>query len=254
MYYIYSITNLINKKQYIGRTKRPQRRLYEHFITAKSGKPNKFYNAIRKHGDSNFTFEIIAICGSEEESKIIEKEYIRIYDTVYSGYNTRFGGEGISKKDLALLWSDPNYIAKQSAAKKKHWANKEYRDRMCKQSKDKSNPEFLRSIARKNWEDPEKAKRMSQGRLTGRVPVVCLETLKKYGCLSEAERETGVKRRSIELNIKGRTFRAGKLHWISTNQDISKISAENMILDLENKRRERLCEIWRLRKNARNQS
>ena len=56
MYYIYSALNLINQKKYIGRSKRPERRFIEHLQLAKSGKLNKFYNAIRKHGEKQLCF------------------------------------------------------------------------------------------------------------------------------------------------------------------------------------------------------
>ena len=148
------------------------------------------------------------------------------------------------------MWKDSEYIKKQSDAKKKHWSNPEYRQKMSEMSKNKSDPVFLKQLAINNWKDPEKAKRMSQGRKTGRVSVLCLETLKKYDCLMDAERDTGTKRRSITLNITGETFRAGKLHWMKYSGEITKKEAIEKIIELEQKREERIKEIWRKRKEC----
>lgn len=157
------------------------------------------------------------------------------------------------KERVNSLWEDKEYIKKQSEAKKKHWSDPEYRKKMCESSKKTSDPVFLKNLAINNWKDPERAKRMSQGRKTGRVSVLCLETLKKYNCLMDAERDTGIKRRCITLNITGETFRAGRLHWIKYEKEITKEEAQKKILFLESKRKEKLIEVWAKRKeNARN--
>ena len=156
-------------------------------------------------------------------------------------------------KKVNSLWEDKEYIKKQSDAKKRHWSNPEYREKMCASSKRTSDPVFLKKLAINNWKDPERAKRMSQGRKTGRVSVLCLETMKKYDCLMDAERDTGIKRRCITLNITGETFRAGRLHWIKYEKEITKEESYNNILFLESKRKEKLIEIWAKRRaNARN--
>ncbi len=60
---IYKITNLINNKCYIGKTNNFKRRKSDHFrlATVEGHKEyNKtLYRAIRKYGQSNFSFEII---------------------------------------------------------------------------------------------------------------------------------------------------------------------------------------------------
>lgn len=156
-------------------------------------------------------------------------------------------------KIVNTLWEDKEYIKKQSDAKKKHWANPEYRKKMCASSKRTSDPVFLKNLAINNWKDPERAKRMSQGRKTGHIPVICLETLKIYKDLTEAERDTGIKRRCISLQVNGKMFRAGNLHWSVEFHGMTREKADEIINNLEKKRKERIKEIWAERRNnARN--
>ena len=93
MYYIYCFTNKINDKKYIGSTiNEPNIRYKQHLyhvnnITAKSDYP--LYAAIRKYGIENFSFKVIDSGEwTEEELRIIEKNYIIEYKTVSPfGYN-----------------------------------------------------------------------------------------------------------------------------------------------------------------------
>lgn len=157
------------------------------------------------------------------------------------------------KKRVNDLWMDKEYIKKQSDAKKRHWADPEYRQKMCASSKRTSDPIFLKNLAINNWKDPERAKRMSQGRKTGHKQVICLETLKIYKDLAGAERDTGIKRRCISMQVNGKMFRAGKLHWSLDCQNMTREKADAEIKRLEQKRKEKLIEIWAKRKqNARN--
>jgi hypothetical protein len=94
--HLYSITNLINNKKYIGITSRenPIKRWNEHKCSAKNDRqhPSPITNAIKKYGFENFIFEVlktfenISIEGllSEETSAIIK------YNTLApNGYNLR---------------------------------------------------------------------------------------------------------------------------------------------------------------------
>ncbi len=84
-FYIYKITNKINNKSYVGRTKFPSRRFSQH--AGKKGK-SCISKAIRKYGITNFKFEVIEVVYSLKES--IEKEsfHIDFYKSlVPKGYN-----------------------------------------------------------------------------------------------------------------------------------------------------------------------
>lgn len=89
---IYKITNLINKKIYIGQSVDIDKRLKRHKTTAfnKNSKCYEYplYRSIRKYGLENFSFEIIEECKIEElEEK--EKYYIQLYNSndYNFGYN-----------------------------------------------------------------------------------------------------------------------------------------------------------------------
>lgn len=93
---IYKATNKINGKIYIGQTTRSfDRRIAEHRYYALSGKGNAtyFHSAIRKHGQENFVWEIIAECNSLEELNKAEVEMVKKYDTFGNGYNLDSGGK-----------------------------------------------------------------------------------------------------------------------------------------------------------------
>jgi group I intron endonuclease len=91
-YYIYKITNKVNGKIYIGKTKNPEKRLKQH-INASKRKKTKLYNAMNKYGVNNFSIEIIDRC-DDNTVNIMEIDYIKKYDTINKGYNITIGGEG----------------------------------------------------------------------------------------------------------------------------------------------------------------
>lgn len=98
---VYSYTNIINGKKYIGETIHEDKRKYMHLYSATVNFKNfksKFYNAIRKYGYDNFIYEVLF--RFESIDKAILKDIIRCkeieiidhYDTVNSGYNLTTGG------------------------------------------------------------------------------------------------------------------------------------------------------------------
>lgn len=94
---IYTITNTINGKQYVGLTTvKPERRLYEHQNNAKNGRPEAIYCAMRKYGVEKFTFEIIDNAESIEELKELEVKWIDKLGTYKIGYNMTIGGDGLN--------------------------------------------------------------------------------------------------------------------------------------------------------------
>lgn len=104
-FYIYKITNLLNNKCYIGKTKNLKSRFYQHCRGSDTHK-SLIHLAIKKYGKSNFLFEKIYECHDEKE--ISEKEifYIRKHNSLSpNGYNLRdFNTDGrmIFTKDTLL--------------------------------------------------------------------------------------------------------------------------------------------------------
>lgn len=94
---IYTITNNINNKKYVGLSKNCYKRWYDHKEAAKRPKkPYQFrvpiYNAMRKYGINNFSFDIIEECPID---KLKEREvyWIEKLDTYNNGYNATKGGD-----------------------------------------------------------------------------------------------------------------------------------------------------------------
>ena len=92
MYKIYLITNIENKKQYVGITKfSVEERFLQH-----TKKGFLLTEAIHKYGKQNFSIELIENVESAERAYELEIFYIQKYNTkVPNGYNLTDGGDGI---------------------------------------------------------------------------------------------------------------------------------------------------------------
>lgn len=107
---IYKVTCLINNKIYIGLTKNSlHARKWRHLYYAKPGIGNMFHNAIRKHGEQNFIWEVIDEAKTYKELQKRESYWIKklASNDRKIGYNITLGGgsEGIkrSKKTRKLI-------------------------------------------------------------------------------------------------------------------------------------------------------
>ena len=90
---IYKITNKKNKMCYIGQAKKIRERWREHMkcgLGIDTPANNKLYQAMKKEGIDNFTFEILEECSP---LLLNEKEafYINLYDSYHFGYNSNSG-------------------------------------------------------------------------------------------------------------------------------------------------------------------
>ena len=93
---IYKITNTLNRKPYIGKTKQKlEKRMAQHRFNSKKGSIG-LGAAIRKYGWDNFTVEVLEICPIE---KLSEREIFWITELNSkspNGYNLTDGGEGLT--------------------------------------------------------------------------------------------------------------------------------------------------------------
>lgn len=92
LYCLYSHTNKINNKKYIGITcQEPEKRWG---LNGRNYYDSpKFWNAILKYGWDNFNHEILLKNLTQEEARKLEIEYIAKYNTISSGYNISAGGD-----------------------------------------------------------------------------------------------------------------------------------------------------------------
>ena len=110
MGYIYKITNLINGKEYIGKTNLTiEDRFKQHIRDSKRKRFEKrpLYDAINKYGIENFIVEKVEQC---KEDLLNEREqyWIDHYNTYHNGYNATIGGDGktiINYDEIIQLYS-----------------------------------------------------------------------------------------------------------------------------------------------------
>lgn len=97
---IYSITNKVNNKTYVGKTiKSVDERFNAHINTAKYGSQSHLHRAIRKYGKNNFIVSILED-NILSEVTLTEREIFWI-NKLNPEYNMTLGGEGSSGRILS---------------------------------------------------------------------------------------------------------------------------------------------------------
>ena len=87
---IYKITNLVNGKCYVGKTKHESVIRWRDHINGYHPS-SLIHKAIEKYGVENFSFEIIEKC-SKDELNEREKYWIEYFESNSFGYNATGGG------------------------------------------------------------------------------------------------------------------------------------------------------------------
>jgi len=96
MHYLYKITDNLNNKVYIGQSNKETERWRQHKYLARQDEPIQYIQrAIKKYGVENFTYEVIAMCLTQEDADWTETELIKQYDSQNKefGYNIAPGGD-----------------------------------------------------------------------------------------------------------------------------------------------------------------
>lgn len=121
--YIYKITNLVNKKIYIGQAIDIQQRWWGHLNCAKKQVNTVLYKAIRKYGAANFIIEQIDTANTKEELNNKEIYWIRKLNSTNDeiGYNLTAGGTGGDTFSLHSLHNKQEIKNKMSHAQKRRW-------------------------------------------------------------------------------------------------------------------------------------
>lgn len=94
--YVYCITCLVNGKRYVGKANDPVGRWRDHLKVVRNvdSAGLVIHQAIRKHGEENFKFEVVSEHETEKEAFEAERCLIREWGTMDHGYNLNEGGEG----------------------------------------------------------------------------------------------------------------------------------------------------------------
>ena len=130
---LYTITNLVDGKIYIGISFNIKSRWASHLRTCKneqvqhSGRRKKIlYHAMRKHGIENFSFQVIQKFSKRSEASQAEKFWIaEMKNLGYQLYNCTSGGEGVGSYDPT-----PQYIAKLIKRNKERFADPKQKENM----------------------------------------------------------------------------------------------------------------------------
>lgn len=136
---VYKITNLVNKKIYIGRTKKPlTSRLSGHF----SNKSNCIYlkNAIKKYGKENFVIEPIIFC-EEKDVKYYESYLIGLHNSTdkSKGYNI------LADTSRGIISQSLEHREKKSKSLKEHYKHNASKTK-GKENKAKQQPVYAKGF------------------------------------------------------------------------------------------------------------
>ncbi len=194
---IYTITNLITGKIYIGQTAIGMiKRFNQHIASSMSNRGTSvLHNAIRKYGLENFKIEEIG--GANSQSELNYQEWFLIHKfncLAPNGYNLREGGGGGKMSEEAKR--------KMSKAKVGHipW-NK------GKKSSEKAKARISAAKKGKKF-SKENKKKMSEANKRIK-PIICIETGIEYYCISEASRQMNIHFSNITRVCRGERKTAG---------------------------------------------
>jgi group I intron endonuclease len=96
MHYLYKITDTLNNKVYIGQSNKETERWRQHKYLARQDMPIQYvHRAMKKYDIENFTYEVIAMCKTQEDADQTEMLLIKQYDSHNkdNGYNVALGGD-----------------------------------------------------------------------------------------------------------------------------------------------------------------
>jgi group I intron endonuclease len=144
--FVYVIQNVKDGKIYVGKTISPNVRFGNHLTYARNGSSKgHLYKAIRKYGESSFTYNLIEEHQTESEALEAERFFIAYLRSIGARlYNLTEGGEGTSgykrspeqiqrgvensRAGLKQAWVKPEVRARHSLARKKLWSDEKRRE------------------------------------------------------------------------------------------------------------------------------
>ena len=112
---IYITTNKINGKVYVGQHKVKSLFARDNYLGSGG---RRYQNAIKKYGKENFSKEIITIAMTQSEADVLEKYYIKKYDSTNpeKGYNTLVGGQGSGRLNNPIPWNKGKHTGQHSSS------------------------------------------------------------------------------------------------------------------------------------------
>lgn len=235
---IYSITNLINNKKYIGQSVDVYTRWRNHKSALKHNRHNNEHlqNAWNTYGSQNFIFEILEICNIDEIDDI-EQRYIELFDTVNSeyGYNNESGGH----ENKSLSEQSRKKIADKHKGRK---LTDEHKQKIGLASKGHTLSDDARNKIRDAITGIKRSdqtrERISNGRMGEnswrRRSIYCIELNETFWGIEEAHQKYGFNSASLCSHLRGRYKSSGRhpetgepLHWIYTDNLSAELTQQN---------------------------
>lgn len=179
MWYLYTITNQVNEKQYIGIATNVGRRWVEHKCNHGS---KLVYQAIKKYGIENLVFDVLYE-GCKEDIQQLEIELIASRNTkAPNGYNLTEGGEG------SIGWKHTVETCKKMSQARKGSRNGMFGKTHSKETKEKIK---VKMIGRAN---PTRA-RLNKGYHGANNPRARKVKVNgvQYPCIQDAAKALGIK-------------------------------------------------------------
>lgn len=230
MLVVYSITNKINKKKYIGITSNFYDRKRYHLWGMKTlrHKNIKLLRAVKKYGFENFTIEVLEeVKGDRMDALIRENYYINLYDSFNNGYNQSDGyeasflqnpSEETREKHRVNMLGNQYWLGKRHSEETKKKIGEAHKGKIVSQeTRDKQSKSRKGKFCGKD--NPFYGKKHSEETIqiikekTGKK-VMCIETGEVFISLSECAKKMNCDRRNIQRvcvgkskSTKGYTFK-----------------------------------------------
>lgn len=158
---IYLITNTVNGKRYVGKTKYTvAHRFSQH--CSRDDYNTYLHNAIRKYGKDKFRVEEICCC-SDDHWRELETFYIKFYHTHHTegGYNLTWGGDDNPMDDADIvakhrqIMSDPEMIKKTRVPFDEwNYGNSEKRQEFNKRTSERQTGQYVKQF--EDWNNSHK--------------------------------------------------------------------------------------------------
>ena len=134
---IYRAINKITKKSYIGQTVQTlSNRIKGHYSFAKKAS-TKFSFALRKYDKKDWEWDILEDNVENKNLNRLEAEYIMLFDSLRSGYNSTPGGDSSPTRDPAIAKKAGINSGKSRVGKKRGPMPEEVKKKISKKLKGK---------------------------------------------------------------------------------------------------------------------
>lgn len=222
---VYSITNIIDNKKYIGQSVDIYVRWRNHKSALRNNRHNNSHlqNAWNVYGEENFVFEILSVC-SVDIIDDVEEEYIKLFDTMNRkhGYNMESGGhENKVLSDESKMIISIKHKGRKLTDEHKIKISSSTKGRICSDETRNKISEAITGIKRSD----ETCNRISNSRKGdkswSRKPIYCIELNEEFDSIESAHEKYGFNSASLCSHLKGRYKSSGKhpitgelLHWV----------------------------------------